>query len=146
VPLTQFDGCCIEGGVAFLPLSFFACFHMSVLLEGNALLSGIGSGGDVNRCVEGNVALPLNLLVSCCDSCCTLVDVSILLDWDRLLPLFFLRCLRCWHRQPTLDAVCQCQRVVDFVLWPTFCWCVIEFLHVFAFDDVVVEKTSVVSS
>jgi hypothetical protein len=59
----QFDGCCIEGGMAFLPLSFFDCFHVSMLLEDNALLSGIGSGGDVNHCVEGNVALPLNLFL-----------------------------------------------------------------------------------
>jgi hypothetical protein len=62
MPSTQFDGCCVEGGVAFLLLSFFDCFYVSVLLEGNVLLSGIGSGGDVNRCIEGNVALPLNLL------------------------------------------------------------------------------------
>jgi hypothetical protein len=85
----QFDGCCIEGGMAFLPLSFFYCFHMSVFLEGNALLSGIGSGGDIDRCVEGNVALPLNLFMSCHDSCCTLVDGSFLLDCDGMLPLFF---------------------------------------------------------
>ncbi len=67
-------------------------------------------------------------------------------------PFFFLCCLQCWHCQPTLDAVCQCRGAVDFVLrppWvcgPTFCWCVVKFLRVFAFDDVVVEKTSVVSS
>ncbi len=65
---------------------------------------------------------------------------------------FFLHCLQCWHCRPTLDAVCQCRRAVDFVLqppWvcgPTFCWFVVEFLCVFAFDNVVVEKTSVVSS
>ncbi len=135
-----------------MPLSFFDCFRVSVSLEGNALLSGIGSGGDVDHCIEGNVALPLNLFVSCRNSCCTLVNVSFLLDCDGLSPLFFLHCLQRWHRQPTLDAVCQCQLVVDFVLqppWicgPTFCWCVFEFLRVFAFDDVVVEKTSVVSS
>ncbi len=85
----QFDGCCVEGSVAFLPVSFFNCFHMSVLLEGNALLSGIGSGGDVDHCVEGNVALPLNLFVSCRDSHCTLVNVSFLLDCEGVLPLFF---------------------------------------------------------
>ena len=33
-----------------------------------------------------------------------------------------------------------------WVCGPTFCWCVVEFLRVFAFDDVVVEKMSVVSS
>jgi hypothetical protein len=125
---------------------------MSVLLEDNPLLSGIGSGGDIDRCVEGNVALPLNLFMSCRNSRCTLVDVSFLLDCNRLSSLFFLCCLQRWHCQLTLDAVCQCQRAVDFVLqppWvygPTFCWCVVEFLCVFAFDDVVVEKTSVVSS
>ncbi len=75
--------------MAFLPLSFFNCFRVSVLLEGNALLSGIGSGSDVNRYVEGNVALPLNLFVSCHNSCRTLVDVSFLLDCDELSPLFF---------------------------------------------------------
>ncbi len=85
----QFDGCCVKGSVAFLPLSFFDCFHVSVLLEGNKLLSGISSGGDIDRCVEGNVALPLNLFVSYRDSCCTLVDVSFLLDCNGLSPLFF---------------------------------------------------------
>ena len=75
--------------MAFLPLSFFDCFRLSVLLEGNVLLSGISSGGDVNRCVEGDVALPLNLFMSCSNSCCTLVDVSFLLDCDGLSPLFF---------------------------------------------------------
>ncbi len=76
--------------MAFLPLFFFDCFHVSMSLEGNALLSGIGNGSDIDRCVEGNVALPLNLFVSCHDSCCTLVDVSFLLDCDGLLPLFCL--------------------------------------------------------
>ncbi len=152
VPSMQFDGCCIEGGVAVLPLSFFDCFRISVLLKGNALFSGIGSSGNIDRCVEGNVALPLNLFVSCHNSCRTLVDVSFLLDCNGLSPLFFLRCLQRWHHWPTLDAVWQCWHAVDFVLqppWvcgPTFCWCVVEFLLVFALDDVVVEKTSVVSS
>jgi hypothetical protein len=97
MPSTQFDGCYIEGGVAFLPLSFFDCFRVSMSLEGNALLSGIGSGGDINRCVEGDVALPFNLFVPCHDSYCTLVNVSFLLDCDGLSPLFFLFCLQCWH-------------------------------------------------
>jgi hypothetical protein len=85
----QFDGCCIEGSVAFLPLSFFDCFCVSVLLGGNALLYGIGSGSDVDRCIKGNMALPLNLSVSCRNSCRTLVDVSFLLDRDGLSPTFF---------------------------------------------------------
>jgi hypothetical protein len=85
----QFDGCCVEGGVAFLPLTNFNCFCVSVLLESNMLLSSIGSGGDVDRCIEGNVALPLNLFVSCRDSRCTLVDVSFLLYCNGLLPHFF---------------------------------------------------------
>ncbi len=75
--------------MAFLSLSFFNCFCVSVLLEGNALLSGISSGGDVDRCIEGKVALPLNLFVSCRDSRLTLVDVSFLLDCDGLMPFLF---------------------------------------------------------
>jgi hypothetical protein len=89
VPLTQFGGCCVEGGIAFLPLSYFDCFCVSVLLEGNPLLSGISSGGDVDRCVEGNVALPLNLFVSCRNSSHTLVNVSFLLDCNGLSHFFF---------------------------------------------------------
>jgi hypothetical protein len=89
VPSTQFDGCCVKDSMAFLPLSFFDCFRVSMSLEGNALLSGIGSGGDVDRCIEGNVALPLNLFMSCRDSCRTLVNVSFLLDCDGLSSLFF---------------------------------------------------------
>jgi hypothetical protein len=112
----QFDGCYIEDGVVFLPLSFFDCFCESVLLEENALLSGIGSGGDIDRCVEGNVALPLNLFVSCRNSCCTLVDVSFLLDCNGLLPPFFFVASNTGIVDPPL------MLSVDVDMWLTLCF------------------------
>ncbi len=89
MPSTQSDGCCDEGDMAFLPLFFFVCFRMSVSLDSNALLPGCSSSGVIYCCIEGDVALLLNFSIFCRDSRSNLVDVSLLMDGNALLPFFF---------------------------------------------------------